>query len=84
MQNTIEIASGNRKKKKTTKQYTDNSAQRPAACSAASSWARGPTANGRAAELARRGFPLGPIVAHSSLGHRRPSDQIRRSSGLFA
>ena len=34
--------------------------------------------------MARRGFPLGPLLAHSSLGRRRPSDQIRRSSGSSA
>jgi len=60
---------------KTIKRNTDQAAQkqnRPAACSAASSWARGPTANGQAAELARRGIP-----SLARMG-RLPAQEARR------
>ena len=50
---------------------------RPAACLVASSWARSPTANGRATELARRGVslprPRGPLA-----GPRTGRDPGRR------
>ena len=74
IQKTIEIASG--KIEKTLKLSTVQAAQkrkRPAACSGTFPWARGPTANGRAAELARRGVP-----SPARMG-RLPAQKARRS-----
>jgi len=76
IQKTIEIASG--KIEKTIKLGTIQAAQkqnRPAACSATFPWARGPTANGRAAESARRGVP-----SPARMG-RLPAQKARRSRG---
>ena len=89
IQETIEIAS--EKIEKTIKRDTVHAAQkqnRPAACSATFSWARGPTANGRAAESARRGAPPFPSWAEfgptGAAELSRPSDQIRRPSASSA
>jgi len=76
IQKTIEIAS--EKIEKTIKRNTVQAAQkqnRPAACSATFPWARGPTANGRAAESARRGVP-----SPARMG-RLPAQKARRSRG---
>ena len=89
IQKTIEIASG--KIEKTIKRNTVQAAQkqkRPAACSATFSWARGPTANGRAAESARRGVPSprphGPSTSPGGETISWPLITIGRSSVVFA
>ena len=77
IQKTIEIASG--KIEKTIKRDTVHAAQKQKKKArgllATFSWARGPTANGRAAESARRG-----VHSPARLG-RLPTQKARRSRG---